>query len=449
MKISEINLVEAKGFFGRRPGDPYVHTDGVTAEFKQVTPFPPPGQGAYASAEERDQNIANLEKKVLRDKILWVNNPGNNKAFAVAQLQTSDGDAVYWGRYINTTQGVLTGKWANNEIPAGWKLNTATSQKLATGYDPQTLVGVGTSFPNIDQALLTIKTKLKNVEHEKQLSDALAAVRQGQLPVFKGMASQMPALRDYFGEILTPVALASGVIGGDAELARKDVLGSPYAKCKVRWPMSKTHNLVDSVFRSAKGADLGISSKGGNGAKASAKNIYDAIEKARTTNPQLIKTYKKVVNAINIINTLTALDAPLELGLAFGIIDPRTAVDCRNMINVGTNKLPAKYAKLCSNFSPELTNKNYNAGLHLLSSIAKHVANKLNAIPNMSEGIKAFMNQSSIVQIYLDMKVRGQDAVVTGFRSIYPPNFEGTMLIDAGKSYYATMKPSKFAFGFK
>ena len=449
MKISEINLVEAKGFFGRRPGDPYVHTDGVTAEFKQVTPFPPPGQGAYASAEERDQNIANLEKKVLRDKILWVNNPGNNKAFAVAQLQTSDGDAVYWGRYINTTQGVLTGKWANNEIPAGWKLNTATSQKLATGYDPQTLVGVGTSFPNIDQALLTIKTKLKNVKHEKQLSEALAAVRQGQLPVFQGMANQMPALRDYFGEILTPVALASGVIGGDADLARKDVLGSPYAKCKVRWPMSKTHNLVDSVFQSSKGMDLGISSKGGNGAKASAKNIYDAIEKARTTNPQLIKTYKKVVNAINIINTLTALDAPLELGLAFGIIDLRTAVDCRNMINVGTNKLPAKYAKLCSNFSPELTNKNYNAGLHLLSSIAKHVANRLNAIPNMSEGIKAFMNQSSIVQIYLDMKVRGQDDVVTGFRSIYPPNFEGTMIIDAGKSYYATMKPSKFAFGFK
>ena len=449
MKISEIELQEAKGFFGRRPGDPYVHTDGITAEFKQVTPFPTPGQGAYSSVEERDQYIANLEKKVLHDKILWVNNPGNNKAFAVAQLQTSDGDAVYWGRYINTTQGVLTGKWANNEIPPGWKLNTATSQKLATGYDPQTLVGVGTSFPNIDQALITIKGKLANVQHEQQLTQALDAVRQGQLPVFSGMASQMPALRDYFGEILTPVALASGVIGGDADLARKDVLGSPYAKCKVRWPMSKTHNLVDSVFQSAKGVDLGISSKGGNGAKASAKNIYDAIEKARTTNPQLIKTYKKVVNAINIINTLTALDAPLELGVAFGIIDPRTSVDCRNMINTGVNKLPAKYAKLCSNFSPELTNKNYNAGLHLLSSIAKHVANRLNAIPNMSEGIKAFMNQSSIVQIYLDMKVQGQDAVVTGFRSIYPPNFEGTMVIDAGKSYYATMKPSKFAFGFK
>ena len=449
MKISELNLHEAKGFFGRKPGDPYVHTDGITAEFIQVTPFPTPKQGAYSSPEERDQYIANLEKKVLRDKILWVNNPGNNKAFAVAQLQTSDGDAVYWGRYINTTQGVLTGKWANDEIPAGWKLNTATSRKLATGYDPQTLVGVGTSFLNIDRALLTINTKLKNVEHEKQLSEALAALRQGQLPVFKGMAAQMPALRDYFGEILTPVALASGVIGGDTDLARKDVLGSPYAKCKVRWPMSKTHNLVDSVFQSAKGADLGISSKGGAGAKASAKNIYDAIEKARTTNPQLIKTYKKVVNAINIINTLTALDAPLELGVAFGIIDARTAVDCRNMINTGVNKLPAKYAKLCSNFSPELTNKNYNAGLHLLSSIAKHVANRLNAIPNMSEGIKAFMNQSSIVQIYLDMKVQGQDAVVTGFRSIYPPNFEGTMIIDAGKSYYATMKPSKFAFGFK
>ena len=449
MKISELNLQEAKGFFGRKPGDPYVHTDGITAEFKQVTAFPPPKQGAYSSAEERDQNIANLEKKVLKDKILWVNNPGNNKAFAVAQLQTSDGDAVYWGRYINTTQGVLTGKWANNEIPAGWKLNTASSQKLATGYDPQTLVGVGTSFPNIDQAMLTINSKLKNVEHEKQLSEALAALRQGQLPVFQGMANQMPALRDYFGEIITPVALASGAIGGDAEMARDEILGTPWKKCKVRWPMSKTHNLVDSVFQSPKGVDLGISSKGGAGAKASAKNIYDAIEKARITSPQLVKTYKQVVSMINIINQLSAIDAPLELGAAFGIINVQTAIDCRNMINVGTKKLPAKYAKLCSNYAADTTNRNYNAGLHLLSSIAKRVADRLNAMPKMSEGIQAFMNQASIVQIYLDMKVKGQDAIVTGFRSVYPPNFEGTMLIDAGKSYYATMKPSKFAFGFK
>jgi hypothetical protein len=213
--------------------------------------------------------------------------------------------------------------------------------------------------------------------------------------------------------------------------------------------MSKTHNLVDSVFQSARGTDLNISSKGGAGAKASAKNIYDAIEKARTTSPELVKTYKQVVSMINIINTLSAVDAPLELGVTFGIINVQAAVDCRNMINVGTNKLPSKYAKVCSNYAADTTNRNYNAGLHLLSSVAKHVADRLNHIPKMSEGIQAFMNQSSMVQIYLDMKVRGQDAVVTGFRSVYPPNFEGTMVIDAGKSYYATQKPSKFAFGFK
>ena len=83
MKISEFNLLEAKGFFGRRPGDPYVHTDGITAEFKQVTPFPSPKQGVYSGAEERDQHIANLEKKVLKDKILWVNTPGNNKGLII------------------------------------------------------------------------------------------------------------------------------------------------------------------------------------------------------------------------------------------------------------------------------------------------------------------------------------------------------------------------------
>ncbi len=449
MKISELDLQEAKGFFGRKAGDPYVHTSGITAEFKDIVAVPAPKQGVFASAEQRDAWIKNFETKVLKDKIQWVNQPRNNLAIAIATLQTSDGDQIVWGRYINTTQGVLTGKWDNKEIPVGWKLNTASAQKLSVGYDPQTLVAVGTSFANIDQAILTIKGKIKGVEYQKQLTQALDALRQGQLPVFKDMASQMPALRDYFGEIVTPVALASGAIGGDAELARKEILKTPWAKCKVRWPMSKTHNLVDSVFQSARGIDLGISSKGGAGAKASAKNIYDAIEKARNTSPQLVKTYKQVVSMINIINTLSAVDAPLELGVTFGIIDARAAVDCRNMINVGTNKLPSKYAKICSNYAADTTNKNYNAGLHLLSSVAKHVADRLNRMPKMSEGIQAFMNQASIVQIYLDMKVKGQDAVVTGFRSVYPPNFEGTMIIDAGKSYYATQKPSKFAFGFK
>jgi hypothetical protein len=37
--------------------------------------------------EERDQYIKNLEKKVLRDKIQWVNQPRNNLAFAIANYR--------------------------------------------------------------------------------------------------------------------------------------------------------------------------------------------------------------------------------------------------------------------------------------------------------------------------------------------------------------------------
>ena len=449
MKINELNIQEAKGFFGRKAGDPYVHISGITAEFKDIVAVPAPKQGEFADAEQRDAWIKNFETKVLRDKIQWVNQPRNNLAIALATLQTSDGDQVVWGRYINTTQGVLTGKWPNKEIPQGWKLNTKTAQKLEVGYDPQTLVGVGTSFANMQQALTTIKLKAGSIAGGDVLVEALTALSQGKLPIFRGMAQQDTAIRDYFGEILTPVALAAGIIGGDAELARREILKQPWAKCKVRWPMSKTHNLVDSIFQNAKGMDLNISSKGGAGAKASAKNIHDAIERAKLTSPELIKNYKNTVTVITLIHQETAIQSPLTLGTTFGIIDPRIAQECINMINVGTKKLPAKYAKLVSNYAADTTNPNYNAGLHLLSSIAKHVADRINAMPKMSAGMQAFMNQSSLVQIYLDMKVKGDDAVVTGFRSVYPPNFEGTMVIDAGKSYFATAKPSKFAFGFK
>jgi len=119
MKISELDLQEAKGFFGRKAGDPYVHTSGITAEFKDIVAVPTPKQGVFASAEQRDAWIKNFETKVLKDKIQWVNQPRNNLAIAIATLQTSDGDQIVWGRYINTTQGVLTGKWDNKEIPVG------------------------------------------------------------------------------------------------------------------------------------------------------------------------------------------------------------------------------------------------------------------------------------------------------------------------------------------
>lgn len=447
MRFYEL-VKESRGIFGRKLGDPFIHTDGTTADFVQVMVFPNPSQGKFEDAAQRDSVIAELETQ-LKTKIQWANQAKNNLSFAIAELKTSDGDIILWGRYLNTSTGILAGKWKNNEIPQGWKLNTATAQKLNVGYDPQTLVGENILFPNIDAALTHILARAKNVENGDILVEALQNLRAGQLPVFKGMAQQMPAIRDYLGEIITPIALAAGLIGDDAEVARTDLLQQPWAACRVRWPQSKNHNLVDSIFVNSKGFELAISSKGGSGAKASVKNISDAIERARVNSPELVATYKNTVRYVTILNDNSAQTGPLLLAVEFGIINQKTATDCLTMIKQGTKELPPQYAKLTQNYMADTTNQNYMAGLHLLASIAKLVAAKLNSLPDMSAGLQAFMNQASMVQIHLGMRTKGDDAIITGFKSVYPPRFAGTMVIDASKTYYATSKPDKMSFGFK
>ena len=78
-----------------------------------------------------------------------------------------------------------------------------------------------------------------------------------------------------------PVALMSDMVGGQAEDARRDLLrGIPWANCSIFWPMAMNAHLLTVTLLHRDGTRVGISSKGGKGAKASVKNIQDAIEKA-------------------------------------------------------------------------------------------------------------------------------------------------------------------------
>ena len=97
MRFFEFKIVESKGIFGRVPDkDQYLHTDGRTAIFKGIVSRPDPaeGGGQFESKEERDKDIATFEKN-NNAKITWTNVPGNNLAYAVAIVQTSENQTEY------------------------------------------------------------------------------------------------------------------------------------------------------------------------------------------------------------------------------------------------------------------------------------------------------------------------------------------------------------------
>ena len=82
----------------------------------------------------------------------------------------------------------------------------------------------------------------------------------------------------------------------------------------------------------------------------------------------------------------------------------------------------------------------------MVTNVAKMVAQKLNATAGFGEGMMAFMKQASIIQVYTQIGNKGDDVSVTEFRSVYPPQFEGVILVNGSKNYASTKIFGKLAF---
>lgn len=447
-------VTEAKGIFGRLPGDAFANQDGKTFNFVAAISFPDPEQAKFSTPQERDQAIANFEQQA-NTEIEWTNNPSGS-AFAVAELDDEDGGRVYWGRYLQQTKHNMLGVWNNNQIPAGWKLATKGAKKLQAGFDPQNLIKTEAVFNDVSQLIQTVTANSPDPVKEV-FTQNLTALAQGQgAIIFPGMAHQMEALRDYFGEIMQPVALAGGVVGGQANEARMALAdGAPWSKCKVQFPMAMNAALCDSFLTAPNGQQIGISSKGGSGAKASAKNLHDAYIKAEQEgNSELLQTAKVAIDIVSIVAENSAMEGPFKLGIALGV--PGVTLELLDEVSLYIKTGKTTFDGITRNariiLEPYTVKPNvvgFNTGYAIMAAVAKTVANAVNMNEQFSQGALALLNQSSIIQIYTKMAKKGEDAVLQGFNAVYPPNFEGHIMMDGGKNYYSSRIGGKLAFFFK
>ena len=445
-------LIEAKGVFGRKPGEPYVHDNGEHAEFVQVQAIPDISQGGkFEDASERDIAIQQYEESI-HTKIEWVNSPNNSMlAFGVAQIRTQDGKDLFWGRYLKKVGADLMGVWSNKEIPTGWKLATKGAQKLDVGLDPQTLIGHGNLMTG-PQAIIQKVQANAPTDSKAILVQALTDSAQGKLARFPGQAQILPAIRDYFGEIMGPVAMMGGAVQGPAEQARTELAGgAEWKDLQIFFPMAKNYNLMDSVFIAPDGKQIGISSKGGAGASASAKNLNDAIVKNQD-NAELMETAKFTREVVETIANNTAKDAPFVLGEKFGLSTTELKQEAFLYQKEGKrdyNGISDEAQEVMSKYNFDQSVQGFNTGYAITSAVAKKVAVAVNKNPAFSKGAIALLNNASIIQLYLNVGKKGDDAVVTGYKSVYPPNFTGVIILDGSKNYYSSRVGGKFAFKFK
>ena len=464
MRFSEFKLVEtkkieeSKGFFGRNEGDKYTHHDGREYSFVQVVAFPDAQTQKYETPEARDEAIKQFQEE-HNAEIEWVNKPRRDMlAFAVAELDDQDGNSVWWGRYLIAVSFDMMSSWANKQVPPGWALQTKGAQKFASGYDPQHLIATEERFKGTDSIINKVVSKADD-QVKEVFKDALQNLAQGRGDViFPEMWEQQAAVRDYFGEIMQPVALMGGVIKGQAEDARQQLAdGAEWRDCEVMWPMAMNAALCDSFMIAPNGAQIGISTKGGQGAAASAKNLNDAVEKAEKTGNEIIAeggVAEFAAKLCKIIAAETALTGPVKVAQFLGMdgVDEKIQAEIDQYIKEGKadlENMSAQAQKILEPFNVKLETKGFNAGYALLSAVSKSCAKIVNAEDKFSKGAIALLNQSDIIQLYTKMGKRGNDAVLGEFKAVYPPTFTGKVRLEGGKNYYSSRVGGKMAFEIK
>jgi hypothetical protein len=274
----------------------------------------------------------------------------------------------------------------------------------------------------------------------------------GKLPTFENLGDMVTAVRDDLGETIGPIALVQGMITtGGAEVARKDILGpqGSYAGSAINFPAAKNNGLVDSYLLHPSGIQIGISSKGEKGASASVKNISDGITVARDKGMnKLLDTYAPQVEIIDNIGNMSAIDFPIEYGIEQGIIDQDTGNEILDMVKTNASTDNPVIQSLMSDIKAKTDNPRYNTGYHALAALARRVSANINKDPVFGEACLKFLNTSPLIQLHLNGSEKGGNYTVTGFTSKYPPDFKGTVGLDAGKVYAATGIIGRVSFSY-
>jgi len=457
-------IQEASGMFNRKPGkDFFTHKDGRTATLQSITAYP--DQGSFETPEQRDETIKNVQQQIATD-IDFFNKPTNSLlAFSVALLQDEQGQKYAWGLYHKESKvGSLKASWKNNQIPQGWMLSSvkASTKTTATPISPQDLIRTNQIFQNAQQIARVVEQNFQGDDALKQtLLDGVSQATQSDKVSFPGQGENETAIRDYFAEILQPISLQAGHIKGEADKAKELINNQEWKVCRFFYPMDKTNRLIDSYMVAPDGTRVGLSSKGGEGAKASARNLYDTIERLATSpKPQDKELLENVPYARDVLEKIHNNDqyaGPLLLAQEYNLIDQEIVDDIKKLGGKGKHSinslqtLSPKTQEFWNNTRPiarEL--EKVDLFISLITKVAYVVTVKVNSNPDFSKQAMKLLNNASIIQVYTQgAKDKQGNMNITGYRTVYPPRFEGTLFLDATKNYANNKIIGKMAFGLK
>lgn len=440
-------LLESTGLANRKPGDIFKNKEGTQISFKQIDFYPRNG-GKF------DIEQLNSAMQKLGPDIQWQNSPNKTGGgIAVVTFDTEQGPIQYGFFRKEIYPNKLDNKIKNDSIP-GFNFSGKAAEKIQSGLTPQDLL---TKKDNLTQEEI-IEQLIKKLGEDNPLVQVAIRVSKNEKFPIKFQAPEgisYTGFRDYFCEILQPMALQNGQYEGNAGEAAETFLDGSFAGTLISFDAAKNAGLSDSILSTAEGKYVKISTKGGKGAQASVKALSDSLKELQVSpiGRKLLDTYGETVNIINEILARGQVGAPLYLGVKYNIISEDEAkqilnlrkmppIDLKNIDQLDLSDNLKKLAKERDTDMPESTNLFY----HLIASVAHLGAKEVNNKTDFSKAATDILNNGALVQVYTVSSEGKEEWSLDKFETVYPSKSIKGVYLSAGKNYFSTQIKGNYTF---
>lgn len=453
-------LMESRGLGARTRGEVFKSTTTDQEIYFRAIKFFPEAGGRYETPEEFDQAIGQVIDSMGDVEPTEVSRRDSSTgAFGIALFDTKpDGTGpilAYLKYYKQVNPDPTTNSWDNQTGIPGYRYAGKTAVKSQAGMMPQDVL---TQLDNLtaQDIAAQIQQKFSNTGLA-ELAQHL--VSGGALPYSFAAPTGMSftAFRDYFCELLHPIALQTGQYTGEAAQAEKIFLGDAgFSDCTISFGGTKTEGLSDSVMTNPEGRSLKVSSKGQAGAAASANNLLNAANELSQTpkGKKLIEKYKNTLELITVIKQAGQASAPGALAVKFGMLtaeDAKVIQDIKrlplvNMDDIDKLKFLTPTLKKLAKGRETKTPTSVNLYFHLIAAVAHKVEEKINTDTNFGKDAAEILNHSGLVQVYTSATERGGMWTLNKFDTRYPGTAITGVKISAHKTYYSTGIKGNFTF---
>jgi hypothetical protein len=456
IKIIDSVLLESRGLGARRSGEEFVNTsDPKDKIYVNSVTFYPRGKSQFDSEEELTDALAEITMEYPAADVKLISDFRKGElAFGVAVFDRPQSDQLVFIKPFGSVKPDPTqNPWNNQTGIPGYRYNSTVAAKSLAGMAPQDVF----SNPND----LTAQDILEQVTAKFGASSPLTLATQ-QVVSGSGFPIEVPAdpalsfsaFRDYFAEILHPIALQTGMYTGNAAKAAEAFLGTEgYADTVINFGADKREGLSDSSLSAPDGRKIRVSSKGPAGATASANNLLDAATELGKVNPRLVRKHADVLDMIRLVSASGAREAPLVLGEKYKIITGADANWIRSLRDQDLTTLDSvRTARISQGLKTLILNRgtrepnNLNMFFHATAAVAHAVADYVNETLNFSQAASEILNNGALVQVYTRARETADTWSIQSFDTVWPSTAVTGVKFSALKTYYSTDIKGNFTF---